>query len=48
MEAFEALDLVDGVGVCLLHIAAIHTQVGNFKESHKVGSAPNYSVFVVD
>lgn len=38
MEVFEHVDNADGIGACLIHIAAIHSQVGNFKESHKVQS----------
>ncbi len=47
MNSFESCDNIDGVGICLLHIAAIHTQTGNFKESHKVCMCAVYIVYEV-
>ncbi|KAJ1419577.1 hypothetical protein B484DRAFT_421583 [Ochromonadaceae sp. CCMP2298] len=35
MELYEGADNMDGVGTCLLHIAAVHSQVGDFKEAHR-------------
>ena len=36
LDVFDQFSNVEGVGICLLHIACTYCQVSNFKESHKV------------
>ena len=36
MEMYEEVDNMDGIAVCLLHVAAVYSQIGDFKEAHKV------------
>ena len=36
MALYEECDNVDGIAVCLLHVAAVYSQIGDFKTSHLV------------
>lgn len=36
MALYEDTDNLDGIAVCMLHVAAVHSQLGEFKEAHKV------------
>ncbi len=38
MEIFDQYDNVDGVAQCLLHLSATNSQIGEFKEAHRVSS----------
>eukprot|EP01032_Pedospumella_encystans_P015024 gene15024-17223_t len=34
MALYEECDNIDGIAVCLLHVAAVYSQIGDFKTSH--------------
>jgi tetratricopeptide (TPR) repeat protein len=36
MALYEETDNLDGIAVCMLHCAAVYSQIGDFKEAHKV------------
>jgi tetratricopeptide (TPR) repeat protein len=43
MALYEETDNLDGIAVCLLHVAAVYSQIGDFKEAHKV----SYDLYVI-
>lgn len=47
LELYEEVNEMEGVSTCLLHIAAVYSQVGNFKEAHKVSSCHYYSIIIL-
>ena len=38
MALYEESDNIDGIAVCLLHVAAVYSQIGDFKTAHLVSN----------